>query len=180
MRTAIRLLVRIFTLSPAVEQKVPMTLEASSPARKRRYGASLAMAVVLVAGCASHASTAARQASLKATEDKVVAARLGALLLHRIGGRNSVSGDKPYRYSYYAASNPADAVTQVKARLANAGLRSIRNDQRCDQTDPCAFQDPANANVLVSVVFATTEAVVKADHVKLPGSSSHVIVVGIF
>ena len=157
-----------------------MTLEARSSARKWRYVASLATVVALVAGCASRASTTARQASLKATEDKVVAARLGALLLHRVGGRNSVSGDKPYRYSYYAASDPTDAVLQVKARLANAGLQAIRSDQRCDQTDPCAFQDPANANVLVSVVVAKTAAVMNADHVKLRGASSHVVVVGIF
>lgn len=116
---------------------------------------------------------------LTTVEDKVVTAKVGRLLVHRVGGSNGIRGDKPFRYSYYEA--PAgDSIASLKGRLASSGLQAIRPDQRCDASDPCAFEDPETANVLVSVVVADRKTVSAADKVTLPAGSQSVVVVGIF
>ena len=140
---------------------------------------ALVVLVVLV-GCGQGLSTDARQASLKAVEEKVVSARLGRLILHRVGGKNSVSGDKPFRYSYYEP--PAgETIASFKERLVSSGLQPIRSDQRCDTSDPCAFEDPATPNVLVSIVVADRKRVMTANKIEVAQLQRDVVVVvGIF
>lgn len=128
-------------------------------------------------GCGDSASaTKERQRQLAAVEARVARAGLGTLVAHRVGGREAVSGDKPFRTSYYArGEQPAD---QVKAALSSAGFVPVRIGQRCDQTDPCAFTDPDHENALLSVVLAPSSAVVRVDKVKLPDGD--VVVVSVF
>ena len=145
----------------------------------RRTLSATVLVLVGLAGCGHGPSTNARQATLKAVEDKVVSAKLGRLILHRVGGKNSVSGDKPFRYSYYEP--PAgETIAAFKERLVSSGLQPIRPDQRCDTSDPCAFEDPAIPNVLVSVVVADRKTVMTANKVELPQIQGDVVVVGIF
>ena len=126
-------------------------------------------------GCGDSA-TKERQRQLASVEARVARAGLGTLLAHRVGGREAVSGDKPFRTSYYARGE--QSADQVKGALGSAGFVPVRIGQRCDQTDPCAFTDPDHEHTLLSVVLAPSSAVVRVDKVKLPEGG--VVVVSIF
>ena len=139
----------------------------------------VALSVFLSAatGCGDSArATKERQRQLAAVEARVARAGLGTLVAHRVGGREAVSGDKPFRTSYYARGE--QSADQVKAALSSAGFVPVRIGQRCNQTDPCAFTDPDHENALLSVVLAPSSAVVRVDKVKLPDGD--VVVVSVF
>ena len=150
--------------------------------KRRSSGSALSATVLVLAGlssCADGPPTSARQSRLKTVEGKVTSAKLGRLILHHVGGKDSVSGDKPFRYLYYETA-AGDGVAAFKARLGSTGLIAIREDQRCDSGDPCAFEDPSIPNVLVSVVVADRKTIMTANKVDLPTVQGDVIVVGIF
>ena len=154
----------------------------SGTGKRRSSGSALSATVLVLAGlssCADGPPTSARQSRLKTVEGKVTSAKLGRLILHHVGGKDSVSGDKPFRYSYYETA-AGDGVAAFKARLGSTGLIGIREDQRCDSGDPCAFEDPSIPNVLVSVVVADRKTIMTANKVDLPTVQGDVIVVGIF
>jgi hypothetical protein len=135
---------------------------------------------VLSIACRGGSSSDARQAELQATESRVTAAGLGSLVLQRTGGRQSGTGDLPYRRSFFA-TDPQDPVARVRAALAGAGLQPVSATQRCDITDPCAFRDPDRPTVTVSVVVGPRPTIESAYGVDLSSTQDDtIIVVGVF